>query len=359
MNILIVHPCKGFYGGAEEVVAQLTTHLLKHDTSVRLALKDAPKELCNKLPLATEDCGALTATSWKMFRSAAQVYLPEADVVCCFNFPATLAVLPTKRPIVWYCNEPPELFSTWWRKPLEAFHRRWVRKSGIKCVVATEYDTARFTNIYGVKPEVVPYGIDHGFWSEGERKEHKGPVRLLQVGTITPFKNQLASVALLKDLIEWGIPAKLDLIGSTTADPAYYQQLLTTVQAMRLGDHVRYFGQLDQAAVRGFYYDHDVLLHPVKGQGGWLVPFEAACTGIKVIVSKEFQVADFFGCWIEDKDSVLTHIQSHHAIPSQPSPEWVRASLSWEKYGENMLRIFEEAIHVPRDPNAGKSISEE
>ncbi len=54
MNVLIVHPCKGFYGGAEEVVVQLHQYLARQDRSsyscVKTVLKDAPTDLKAILP---------------------------------------------------------------------------------------------------------------------------------------------------------------------------------------------------------------------------------------------------------------------------------------------------------------------
>lgn len=329
MKVLIVHPDKGIYGGAEEVVNRLVNYLSKTGNEVRLIY------------------GAGAFNLWK----DTQTWSNGVDVINAHNFPATLAAFPIKNiPIVWMCNEPAELFTNWWRKPIEAFNRWWVRNSDMKVVVATEYDKNRFKRIYGVEPKVIPYGIDYEFWSQGKRSQRHGSIRILQVGTITPYKNQIASVQTLVALVSMGMDATLTLAGSFGVDIEYYKRLDTYIECDASPDlwkKVNFLGQVNKEEVRKLYYDHDILLHPVRQQGGWLVPFEAACTGIKVIVSKEFQVSCFFGCHIEDLESVVEYIKTPmEYIPEhQPSPEHIRDNLTWDKFGESMLKVFEEAVN--------------
>jgi len=345
MNVLVVHPCRGFYGGAEEVVVQLCRYLLNGGHDVSLITKNPP-----------EGWGiysyALHARSWWEFRQMVQYHLPWADAICCFNFPATLATFPTEKPIVWYCNEPPELFTNWWRKPVEAFNRWWVKKSRMKVVVADEFNKERFRGIYGVTPKVVPYGVDYEFWSGGKIGREaftlfpKESLRLLQVGTISEYKNQRASIKLLDWLRnEKGVNATLTLVGGI-GDKVYGEHLVEDIVYRGLVPYVQGLGQRTQEEVRLYYNTHDILLHTVKGQGGWLVPFEACCTGIKVIVSKQFSAADFFGCWMEDVESVLEYTKEGRDNVSmyQPSREWVKENLGWEKFGGGMLSIFEEVL---------------
>ena len=47
---------------------------------------------------------------------------------------------------------------------------------------------------------------------------------MLQVGTITPYKNQLESILATAGLLDSGVNAKLTLVGPVT-DQAYYRSL--------------------------------------------------------------------------------------------------------------------------------------
>lgn len=351
MKVLIVHPCKGFYGGAEEVVVQLDKYLSNKGHECTTVLRDPPE----KLPVASWGGSEHGVSSWLEFYELTRVNRKWADVICCFNFPATLAPFPTRKPIVWYCNEPPELFTSWKRKPIEAFNRWWVRKSGMKVIVADEMQATRFQGIYGVEPMVIPYGIDYRFWSQGEREEHKGPIKLLQVGTITPYKNQLESLCILSELIASGIDATLTLAGSDIADTNYSKELIDSLRVMEDAQpgfwaRVRWTGQITQEKVRDLYRDHDVLLHPVGKQGGWLVPFEAMCASLPVLTTTNFTAAilidmnDLGG--VSEPGGMARRILSadYRGISTKAASEWVRDNLTWEKFGENMVKVFEEAI---------------
>lgn len=349
MNILIVHPCKGFYGGAEDVVVKLTKYLRSVEIDTETVVKNPPKAL--------EQQGAgvrRKSQDWTTFFSDVQHASKWNDVTLCFNFPATLATLGTKKPIVWYCNEPPELFTNWKRKPLEAFHRWYVRHAVAKCIVADEYNAKRFESIYKIKPEIVPYGIDYDFWSKGDVVPRDGgPWRLLQVGTISPYKNQKASIEALKYLRSKGVEATLTLVGSIT-DLDYYRSLLTDWQGhVGFNGRVKFLGQKTQEEVRELYHQHDVLLHPVKEQGGWLVPFEAICTHLPVIVTTNFPAADNLrqaGAPValeeEFGPSLLNMLGHYNNYINRflTTKQYVRDNLTWDSFGSSIVNILEEVI---------------
>lgn len=297
MNILLVHPCKGFYGGAEEVIVQLATYLEKQEHLVRLSTRNCPPRLKTWTPVFSDK-------SWRNFWSSTRGMAKLADAIICFNFPATLATLNLKKKIIWYCNEPPELFTTTLRKPLEALNRWWIRKSKMVCAVATPKDAARFERIYKVKPEVVPYGVDYEFWSAPVRVEKEQKITLLQVGHEELFEGG-------KELLK-GFPR---------------------AQIVQLAHSSR-------EEVREWYHRAHILIHPVKSHGGWLVPFEACCAGLKVAISEDFAAADFFGCHLEELESVKAYLYSTGAHLAQPPPEWVKENLTWEKFGQSILSLI-------------------
>lgn len=334
MNILIVHPCKGFYGGAEEVVVQLCKYLEASGHYVRLITKNNPKELetWTQLPKPMD---------WWEFRTQVQALSELYDVINVHNAPAPLMTFPTKKPIVYMCNEPTELFTTWWRKPIEAFNRWWVRKSGMKVVVADEFSKERFKRIYGVESTVIPYGVDYEFWSRavGFKKVKGSKVDLLQVGTVSEYKNQEWSIRTLEALCTAGVDATLTLVGRV-ADREYHGRLCKhSITEKR----VRFLGQKSGEQVRSLYHQHDILLHPVLGQGGWLVPLEAWCTNLPVITTPEFQMSSLFDyVALDEQEAADMIIDIMQNGSKQADGSWIKNEYSWDKFGASMLKIFKE-----------------
>ena len=292
MKVLIVHHDKDIYGGAEEVIRQLRMYLIDKWHSVEIVYESNPVVMWAKT----------------------QQLMNWADVVNVHNFPATLAAYPTKKPIVWMCNEPPELFTNLLRYPVEAFNRRWVKKSRMKVVVADRANAYRFSNLYGVHPTIIPYGVNYDFWSQGERKEDG--FMLLQVGH--------------SELFDKG------------------RQILAEVQKQMPNTRLVQLKGALHGQVRDMYNTASVLIHPIQSQGGWLVPFEAMCAGLPVVVSSEFTGAGIIrdnGLGVVTKDIASSVLNGSHTIINMDRvKEWVRTNLSWQRFGEAMVEVFKEAI---------------
>jgi len=346
MNVLIVHPCKGFYGGAEEVVGQLYSYLESRGDNVTIVTKNAP------LGDYTQGKRLYNATSWRDFYRAVRSRGKGVNAIVCFNFPATLATLGLRKKTVWYCNEPPELFTSALRKPLEAFNRWWVRRANMRCVVATPFDADRFERIYHVEPDIVPYGINYDFWSTGKHEARRPDrLRLLQVGTISPYKNQESSIKVLRELLDANIDASLTLVGKY--NEPYFKTLYFLIKELQLEYKVTFMGQRTQEEVRRLYQTHDILLHPVRSQGGWLAPFEALCTGLPVIATTDFPAKAYLykiGMPVALPEGVTTVVKTvwqhyeNFEKQSQDTAGYVRDNLSWDLFGERMMNIFQEVL---------------
>jgi len=252
------------------------------------------------------------------FRQQIQkVAINWANVINAHNFPANLLTYPLK-PVVWYCNEPPELFTNWKRKPVEAFNRWWVEKSGMKVVVADSVNQSRFLDIYKVKPEIVPYGIDYEFWSKPYPKVNGRQFTILQVGHPELFYKG--------------------------------QQIYAEVKKENPNAKLVQLSGRGREAVRGWYRNADVLIHPIESQGGWLVPFEAMCAGLPVVISPQFTGAELIrdnnlGVVTEDiAGAVLIHGWTDKGLIK--AKEWVRKNLTWDRFGRSMERIFKEAVNA-------------
>lgn len=310
MRVLIVHPSKGFYGGAEEVVVQLYNYLRANGHNPLVVAKSPPKEIL-ALP-------STYSTNWQSFWQCTQMALKafDPDVVCCFNFPATLAIFPTGKPVVWYCNEPPELFTNWKRRPLEAFNRWWVRQHRMTCIVATAKDAERFEKLYGEIAHVVPYGVDYAFWSQSEPVKRSKSLVLLQVGHEELFHR---GRQVLMD-IRLGVP-----------DASLIQ-----------------LSGVSREEVRRAYRVSSILLHLVTSHGGWLVPFEAMCAGLPVVTLAEFAAAPLIreagmlAAWPDDLVKTILSMWHHYPsfVDSSYATELVRDKLTWEEFCLSVTNVL-------------------
>jgi glycosyltransferase involved in cell wall biosynthesis len=335
MRVLIVHYHQGFHGGAEEVVVQLDKSLRRQGIEVRVLMSANPFQLW---------VNTRRLESW-------------ADVINIHNFPATLTTLPfCGKPQVWYCNEPPELFTRGWKKPFEALNRWWVRKSDMKVVVASKFDADRFEGIYGRRPDyIIPYGVDYAFWSQGQRKVHDGIFRVLQVGPVGGWKNQLGGLEIFKEFKEY-VPNSCFIIAGPKVNagsgPQYWDAICGKIKDWDLEDSVVMTGQLSREQLREYYHNSDVLLHPIKPQGGWLAPFEALCARLPIVVSSEFAGSDII------KDNQLGVVTDNYVEALRARyrrgggwidvREWIRRNMTWDRFSGDLLEVFREVVDNDR-----------
>jgi glycosyltransferase involved in cell wall biosynthesis len=70
-----------------------------------------------------------------------------------------------------------------------------------------------------------------------------GPVRLLYVGRLSPRKGPQVAIATLRELVDRGVDARLDLLGSVFDGYEWFEaELRDTVAAAGLGDRTRFLG---------------------------------------------------------------------------------------------------------------------
>ena len=330
MRVLVVHyHLKDFYGGAEEVITQLSRYLVNQGVEVKVVMESHP---------------------FAMYREVRE-WIGWADVVNVHNFPSGLTIFPyCSKPVVWICNEPPELFTRWWKKPAEALNRYLMRNKYV--IVGSNYDAVRFGTIYRRNPNaIIPYGVDYNYFSEGKDNRRDEVFKVLQVGCIGRYKNQLESVLVLSKLKDLIPKAKLILAGpkvNAGTGLIYWKAVEDAIRVYGLEDDVIMTGALNKERVRDLYYSCDVLLHPILEQGGYLVVLEALSAGLPVVVSEQFLGRDMvrdYGVITNDYVNVL------HALWKNPEgyreqagkgSKWIKDNLTWDIYGEKVLKVFEE-----------------
>ena len=358
MRVLIVHPGVPIYGGAELVIVKLIHYMNKKgikNTYLTTYLPNGMREALGDtdIIISQNRTGTRIGGVLSLWRGAHSC-LKNYDVVNAHNFPAHISVFPSRKPTVWMCNEPPEMFSSLARKPIEAFGRFVARNYMRYTVVSDEVNAEAFKLIYGFRPEIIHYGVDYEFFSKGGGRWEAGKFIILHVGTLTPFKNQLESIKVVEELARRIPNIRLVLAGWGQQD--YVDSLKKYIEDKGIEDRVLFTGNLAREEVKNLYHTCDVLLHPTGPQGGWLTPFEALCAKVPVVTSREFT-----GSYIIERENIgvvtdnyaeaiwdIYQNREKYAEVTERGQLWVKHNLGWDKFGGKMVELLFRAIDEPR-----------
>lgn len=371
MRVLVVYPKICVYGGAELLLVRLCNYLtkkgIKNSILTTSILPEVQKDLIGtniiiqKIPKVPNILNNLfNLNEIIALNKGIRNNLGNFDLINVHNYPAEISIFPYRKPTVWMCNEP-ELyliypsFSLKAKLLLKIFFEmeKFVVRHYIRNVVTSdEYNSERFRKIYGFKPEIINYGIDYEFFSQkraGVSKKDFGLSNnfvVLQVGMLTPFKNQLESVKIIEKLRNKIPQIKLVLIG--WGEGRYKIMLEEYVRDKRLEDYVIFVSHVNREKLKDYYYSCDVLLHPIKPQGGWLSPFEVLCAKKPIVVSSEMTASEIIkreniGIVTSDYEGAIMKIyrnpDKYNEIAKKRA-KWVKENLSWDIFCEKMLNLF-------------------
>jgi len=355
MRVLIVHPSFYMYGGAELVIVRLSQYLTRHNVKVDILtssmIYSVRRELRkNKDVRVIVPKSALVGDPFVELSDWIKSYYPEYDIINFHNHPAEIMLYPEKHKSVWNCNEPP-LQLLYGAKPSAEYLEK-VRTIDI-VVVSDEMNRDRFLKLYGGDHDVriVHYGVDYDYFSSGEKRKLpnlEDKFVVLHVGTIHDMKNQARSIEAIHRLRDKIPNIHLVLAGYIT-EP-YIDKVKGLIDSLNLQDRVWITGSLPRDKLRDLYYSADVLLHPIKTQGGWLAPFEALSANLLPIVSPEAPCSstlkkhnagvvtrdyeDVIYKYYRDPDSFRDIVRNGHAF--------TREYMTWDRFGSEMLNIFRE-----------------
>jgi glycosyltransferase involved in cell wall biosynthesis len=131
----------------------------------------------------------------------------------------------------------------------------------------------RLQHVAVAQPGVEPAALAHG----------SRPPRLLQVGALTPGKNQLALVNALSGLT--GEPWTVRLVGSLTRDPQYAGQVQRAVRDAGLAERILLTGEQTGGALEDQWQAADLSILPSSVETYGMVVTESLARGIPVIVT--------------------------------------------------------------------------
>lgn len=381
MRVLIVNRGMSIYGGAEMVIVRLANYLTEKGIEHALLTTQIPPEMENELKgtevllcgndrkadglggriLSTAHIGELISLHREVRRRAR-----DFDVINAHNYPSELVSFLSDSNVVWMCNEPELYLSLGVLTTMSArvvtralwkFDRMVTGRYVNRVVVADEFNAERFERLYKTKPTIINYGIDFDYFSRGDGKDAEerfglsGRFVVLHVGMLTPFKNQMASIRAVEELKDRVPGLRLVLAGSDE-NANYASMLKDYVRKNDLGEHAIFTGHVDRSTVRQLYHAADVLLHPIRSQGGWLAPFEALCAETPVVVSPDMTASGIIkrnemGLVTSDFSGAILDIHDRPQVyenMARNGAKYIKEHLGWDEYCRKMLDVFKEVV---------------
>jgi glycosyltransferase involved in cell wall biosynthesis len=200
------------------------------------------------------------------------------------------------------------------------------------------------------KVDVVPNGIDAALYQKlpapNRRFEEQYGLRdfVLEVGAISPVKNQLGLIEALFDL-----PTPLVFVGQPAEKMPDYAEQCRARAAQR--GNVFFIDRLPHDELPGVYSLAAVHALPSWRETPGLVSLEAAAAGCRIVTTSIGSTRDYFGdlawyCYPDDFRSIRTAVEA--ALRAAPSPalrDRVLRDFTWQRAGESTLAEYQKALN--------------
>lgn len=111
-------------------------------------------------------------------------------------------------------------------------------------------------------------------------------VNLLSSGVFFPYRNYETQIEVVKNLIDSGIEAHLNIIGATNRDEVYSNKIRQLISEKGLEKHITICGQVDEEKFKALHEESDIFMFINVDQSWGLAVFEAMSCGLPVIVSE-------------------------------------------------------------------------
>ncbi|MBJ6119807.1 glycosyltransferase family 4 protein [Pontibacter sp. BT310] len=133
-----------------------------------------------------------------------------------------------------------------------------------------------------IAPNLAKTSIGNGL---SEKLKRRGELNLVSIGRISPEKNTLFALQLLKHL-KPAINLKLDIFGPVY-DEAYWQECQFLIKQLPEQISVTYHGSIENNMVHTTLQKYHALLLPTKGENFGHVILESFAAGLPVIISDQ------------------------------------------------------------------------
>ena len=303
------------------------------------------------------------------------------------HWAATTAIrqLSGRPPVVWMCNDdpwPPTLFTpTPWWAPGRSFRRLLHR-------LAYRYDQSAVSRVdriavldsrmaervregYGREPDVVRSGVDVERLGSADPEAVRALRRRLNIperAFLLLFAGILMPHRRLEDVIQaLAAPAlrergvQLLIVGAQDQYLAYARRLKDSARELGLADRITWTGAVPEADLPTYYHACDAFIFANEEQTWGLAVTEAMACRKPVIVSTGAGVHEVLS---DGQNALLVPPRRPEAIAgavgrlladeplrcrlATEGRQFVETRLSWRRYAESMVTVFEEAVTARR-----------
>ncbi|MBI4992195.1 MAG: glycosyltransferase family 4 protein [Candidatus Harrisonbacteria bacterium] len=277
-------------------------------------------------------------------------------------------------PSVWHMNDLPLL--CWAYDRLmgadEAFRQSLVKR--FLYYIADQYEIRKFLrhqdaiivvdsfNVDLVKKYMnleaitVRSGPDTEHFTFTKRTPPSKNIKILTSGILMPHRRYQDTIRAVKMLLDEGCAPTLTILGDYENDKKYHQLLINLVNELGIQNNVKFLGRVSEKDLLRAYAEHDIYVFQHHLQSDGLSPFEAAVSGLPILVSRTAgchemltdhenaliiepkNPADIAGCVKELADNSDLYMKL-----SKNGAEFVCENFSWAKYADGVLRVFENA----------------
>ena len=294
----------------------------------------------------------------------------EFDLINNHNFPSEWAVYYAKKncdlPAVWMCNEPPFwFFVPEARKGIinklrwpfyEILDKKSVEKIN-EIVVLSGMIQKLVKKIYKRNSIVVRSGIDlKKFEIRRDSREYKNKetITILMVGMLAPHKKQDTLIKTIHHIKNKNknIYKKINLIFAGPEIEEFKNYLFSLIKKFNLSANIEFKGAVSDTELLNLYASCDIFVFPAH-QSWSLVTVEAMAMGKPVIVSNKCGVSEIIenrktgfifkhDNYKELAEKIVELIENEELRikMGKNARKYVKENLSWEKYAENMEKVF-------------------
>jgi glycosyltransferase involved in cell wall biosynthesis len=267
----------------------------------------------------------------------------------------------TNKPVVWMMNDMP-MYRWNHDKLLKTclFHlrpkfRKYIREFN-KIVVLDRINKLQVHDNFRLTAEIVRSGIDiNKFNFSNHLRKHD--FRLFSTGILFNHRRIEDTILALKILVGKGYNIRLNHIGAKDRVVRYSKKVFSLVEELGLRDRVTFLGRVSEQKLIQWYSESDVFVFPNAPQTWGLSVFEAMSCGLPVVLTTGCGASEVLhngenAIIIEPKNpqilaDAIALLYNDTVLCqrlSRKGREFVQNQLSWNKYGESMLRIFRKVI---------------
>jgi glycosyltransferase involved in cell wall biosynthesis len=117
------------------------------------------------------------------------------------------------------------------------------------------------------------------------KRFEKRTINILTSGILGYFRNYETQIEVIKLLLDYGIDAHLNIIGSTIRSPEYVKKISNMINSNHLEEQITICGQVDDISFKQLHKDSDIFIFINVEQSWGLSIFEAMSCGLPVIIS--------------------------------------------------------------------------